>query len=399
MTRERRRRRAPPPGRRRGVPAAVPVVPAGPAPGAPRAPTPAASPDGAPPAAPAAAPDDVVCADLDLRSLGVPAAVMVGAVVALDLARAVDDTVVHVLFALVGALALDRLVRLVERSTRLPRPPAVAVVVAFAAGAAAVVATLLVPAVVEQAGRLGDQAPDVLADLAELPLVGQSLEENDVPAQALAWVEAFPDRMAGNADALLGTAQAAALQAAGAVTTLLLLVLLLIEGPGLAAAGRRLLPPRWRGSADAVGRSVYVVLGRYAAGSVFLALMAGTAAFLIGVAMEVPLVPLAALWAVLWNFVPQLGGVMGGALLVALALSSGVTSALVVLVLWLVYMQLENRVVQPVVVGRAVQLSPLTTMVVALLGVAVAGLAGAVLAIPLVAAVNAARLELRGTRR
>jgi putative heme transporter len=67
-------------------------------------------------------------------------------------------------------------------------------------------------------------------------------------------------------------------------------------------------------------------------------------------------------------------------------------------VIWLVYMQLENRVVQPVVVGRAVQLSPLTTMVVALLGVAVAGLAGAVLAIPLVAAVNAARLELRGQR-
>ena len=50
---------------------------------------------------------------------------------------------------------------------------------------------------------------------------------------------------------------------------------------------------------------------------------------------------------------------------------------------------------QPVVVGRAVQLTPLTTMVVALLGVAVAGLLGAVLAVPLVAAVKAARLELR----
>jgi predicted PurR-regulated permease PerM len=54
-----------------------------------------------------------------------------------------------------------------------------------------------------------------------------------------------------------------------------------------------------------------------------------------------------------------------------------------------------NPARQPVVVGRAVQLSPLTTMVVALIGVAAAGLLGAVLAIPLVAAVNAARLELR----
>jgi putative heme transporter len=175
-------------------------------------------------------------------------------------------------------------------------------------------------------------------------------------------------------------------------------VLMLVEGPTLTAAGRRLIPPRWRGHADAMGRSVYVVIGRYAVGSILLALMAGTAAFLIGLSMSVPLVPLAALWAMLWNFVPQLGGIMGGAGLVALALSSGLTSALVVLVIWLVYMQLENRVVQPVIVGRAVQLSPLTTLVVALLGVAVAGLAGAVLAIPLVAAVNAARLELRGQR-
>jgi putative heme transporter len=343
-----------------------------------------------------AVPSDAVSADVDGRSLVVFAAVMVGAVVVVDLARAVDDTLVHVLFAVIGALALDRLVRLVQRSTRLPRVAAVGLVLAVAAGVAALVATLLVPAVVDQAGRLGDQAPAVLADLADLPVIGQSLEENHVPAQAQRWIEQLPERMTGDGDAVLGTAQAAAVQAVGIAGTLLLLVLLLVEGPSLSAAGRRLLPPTWRDRADVMSRSVYVVIGRYAVGSIFLALMAGTAAFIIGVSMSVPLVPLAALWAMLWNFVPQLGGVMGGAGLVVLALSSGLTSALVVLVLWLVYMQLENRVVQPIVVGRAVQLSPLTTMVVALLGVAVAGLAGAVLAIPLVAAVNAARLELRG---
>jgi putative heme transporter len=346
-------------------------------------------------AGPAPGPQDVVAADLDGRSLVLFGAVMVGAVVALDLARAVDDTLVHVLFAVVGALALDRLVRLVQGSTRLPRTAAVGVVLAAAAAVAALVALLLVPAVVDQAGRLGEQAPAVLADLTELPVIGQSLEENHVPAQAQRWLEEFPERVAGDADAVLGTAQAAALEAVGVAVTFLLLVLLLVEGPALLSAVRRLLPMRWRGRADAMSRSVYVVVGRYAVGSILLALMAGTAAFVIGVAMSVPLVPLAALWAVLWNFVPQLGGVMGGAGLVALSLSSGLTSALVVLVLWLVYMQLENRVVQPIVVGRAVQLSPLTTMVVALLGVAVAGIAGAVLAIPLVAAVNAARLELR----
>jgi putative heme transporter len=295
----------------------------------------------------------------------------------------------------VAALALDRLVQLAERSLRLPRPAAVLVVVAAATVLAGVFAVLLVPAMVEQAGRLGDQAPAVLDDLTELPVIGRSLEENDVPLHAQRWLQEFPERLTADGDALLGTAQAAAFQAAGAAAALLLLVLLLLEGPRLQAAGRRLLPARWRSSADTVGRAVYVVIGRYAVGSVLLALMAGTAAFLIGIAFSVPLVALAALWAMLWNFVPQLGGVVGGAALVALALTTSLSSALAVTVVWLVYMQLENRVVQPVVVGRAVQLTPLTTMVVALLGVAVAGIVGAVLAIPLVAAVNAARLELR----
>lgn len=333
--------------------------------------------------------------DVGWSSLLPLAAMLVGVVVAYDLSRAVDDTLVHVLLAVVGALALDRVVGAVQRVVRLGRPAAVAVVVSLAVAIAAGAGALLVPSAIEQGELVGDDAPEVLADLVRLPVVGKALEENDVPEQALSWLEEYPDRVAGDVDALLGTAQAVALLAAGVVETLLLLVLLLLEGPALVRAGQRLMPDRWRQDADRVGRSVHVVIGRYAVGSLLLAVIAGVAAFAIGLALAVPLVPLAALWAFLWNFVPQLGGIIGGAGLVALALTVGPGTALTATVVWLVYMQVENRVVQPVIVGRAVQLSPLTTMVVALLGVSAAGLLGAVLAIPLVAAVNAARLELR----
>lgn len=333
--------------------------------------------------------------DVGWSSLVTLAAVLVGMVVAYDFSRAVDDTVVHVVLAVVGALALDRVVGLAQRLTRLGRAAAVAVVVSLTAALVAGASVLLMPSVIEQGERVGDDAPAVLDALVELPVIGQALEENEVPAQAQEWLDAFPDRVSGDIDAVLGTAQAAALQAAGAVETLLLLVLLLIEGPLLVEAGRRAVPAGYRSTAERIGRSIYVVIGRYAVGSVFLAVIAGVAAFIIGLALDVPLVALAALWAFLWNFVPQLGGIVGGAGLVALALTNGPRSAFTALVVWLVYMQVENRVVQPVVVGRAVQLSPLTTMVVALIGAATAGLLGAVLAIPLVAAVNAARLEMR----
>ena len=348
---------------------------------------------------PRTGPGDGLVVDVGWPSLAMLAALLTGTVVVLDLARAMDDTVVHVLLAVVGAFALDRVVGVVQRWTRLPRAAAVAAVVTLVVGLTAAIAAVLVPAVVEQAQRVGEDAPAVLDDLVGLPVVGRSLEENDVPAQAQAWFDSVPDRFAGDTEGVLGTAQAAAVQTAAVMATLLLLVLLLAEGPALVHAGRQLLPEDWRPTADRLGRSVHVVIGRYAVGSLLLALIAGTAAFVIGLALSVPLVALAALWAFLWNFVPQLGGIVGGAGLVALALSAGPTPALVALVVWLVYMQVENRVVQPIVVGRAVSLSPLTTMVVALIGVAVAGLLGAVLAIPLVAAVNAARLELGSDRR
>lgn len=343
-------------------------------------------------------PASVRSVDVRWSGLLTLALVLVALVVAWDLAQATDDTVAHVVLAVVGALFLDRVVGLVQRLTRLGRGAAVAVVVLLTAGLLAGLAALLVPAAVEQGERLGDDAPAVLDDLVRLPVIGASLEENDVPAQAQRWLDDVPGRLLGDLDELAGTAQTAAMQLAGAVETLLLLVLLLVEGPAIVDAARQRMPARWCGTADRLGRSVYVVLGRYAVGSVVLAVIAGIAAFTIGLALSVPLVALAALWAFLWNFVPQLGGVVGGAGLVALALTTGVRPAVVALVVWLVYMQVENRVVQPVVVGRAVQLSPLTTMVVALLGVAVAGLMGAVLAIPLVAAVNAAWLELRPNR-
>ncbi len=331
--------------------------------------------------------------DVGWSSLLLLAALLGGAVVLLDLARAVDDTVVHVVLALVLALALDRVVGLVQRWTALPRVSAVVAVVTAVVAAVAATVALLAPAVVEQGERLREDGPAVLDDLVHLPVVGRSLAENDVPAQVQRWLGSAPERT--GLDDLLGTAQVAALQAVGVVETLLLLVLLLVEGPALVSGGQRLLPPAWQPTAQRLGASVYVVVGRYAVGSLLLALLAGLAAFVIGLAVDVPLAALAALWAFVWNFVPQLGGIVGGAALVLLALTESPGAAAAALLAWLVYTQVENRLVQPVVVGRAVQLTPLTTMVVALLGVAVAGLLGAVLAVPLVAAVKAARAELR----
>ncbi|MFP5322988.1 MAG: AI-2E family transporter, partial [Acidimicrobiia bacterium] len=113
-------------------------------------------------------------------------------------------------------------------------------------------------------------------------------------------------------------------------------------------------------------------------------------------ALGVPLAPLAGLWSMLTNLIPQIGGFLGGSFLVALALTEGPATAAIALVVFMVYQNLENNVIQPAVVGKAVDLTPPTTMLAALLGGAVAGVPGALVATPIVGAAKVLFLREAG---
>jgi predicted PurR-regulated permease PerM len=115
-----------------------------------------------------------------------------------------------------------------------------------------------------------------------------------------------------------------------------------------------------------------------------------------GLVLGVPLAPIAGLWSMLTNFIPQIGGFLGGGFFVLLALTKSPGTALIAAVVFLGYQQFENNVVQPAVVGQAVNLTPLATMLAALVGGAAAGLPGALVATPLMGAAKALYLDQRG---
>jgi predicted PurR-regulated permease PerM len=102
-----------------------------------------------------------------------------------------------------------------------------------------------------------------------------------------------------------------------------------------------------------------------------------------------------ALWALAWNFVPQIGGFMGGAPFVLLALGEGAGTGVIAFVLFIVYQNIENHVIQPTVIGRSIDLPPWLALVSALVGAAVGGLVGAVLAVPFVGVVKVMVAEWR----
>jgi putative heme transporter len=170
----------------------------------------------------------------------------------------------------------------------------------------------------------------------------------------------------------------------------------LADGPMIVRRLRGVVPPPRQPRADAIGRIVYHSFGSYFAGSLLVAVLNGLVILTTGLVLGVPLAPIAALWATLTNFIPQIGGFLGGAFFVLLALTQSPLTAFIALVVFLGYQQLENNVISPAIVGNAVNLTPPTTMLAALVGGAAAGVPGALVATPLLGAAKALYLDQRG---
>ena len=176
---------------------------------------------------------------------------------------------------------------------------------------------------------------------------------------------------------------------------LLIAIVVLLDGEVLVRRLRQLVPRRYRTRADRAGRVFYSVVGTYFAGSLFVALLAGVYVLTLGLVLGVPLAPIAAVWYAVVSLIPQIGGFLGVSFFTILALSQGVLIGLIGLVLIVLYMNAENYIISPAIVGKSVNLSPPTTMLAALVGGAALGVPGALAATPLCGTVKALYLEYR----
>jgi len=336
--------------------------------------------------------------DLDWRSVATVLAAFVGLVALTGFVRSVPRSAAALGVATVVALALEPVVARVTRvlcHVRLGRASAVIATLSLLSGTAAVVMVLVVPPGVRQARELSGQLPRVVRQLDDLPLVGNRLQRADAAGKLQRGIEQLPDRLAGDAAPLERAARHVADGVLAAIVTALLAVTMMLDGPRLLAAARRLVPERRRPQADDLARLASRVVGHYVAGSLLVAGFAGLVVLVAGLAAGVPLTPLAAVWVSVWDLVPQIGGAAGGIPFVLLGLTHGAGTAVVCAVVMLVYQQVKHQVLQPVLVGQAVKLSPPTTMVAALVGVSAGGVVGALLAVPLVGAAKAVYIELR----
>ena len=296
-----------------------------------------------------------------------------------------ESMITKVAVGVVLAVALDPLISALRRRG-WGRSAAAAAVGTGLLIVFGVVLALLGPKAIEQGRQFERQLPQTVEEFYTLPLVGNWLEDHDAADKVQEWVDGLPstvdDQTVSDAvNSLVGGV-------ASALIVLAVAFAVMLDGEALVARARRLLPPARRPAADRFARIVYSTFGRYFGGSLVVAVLAGTNTLIIALVFGIPLAPLAAIWTMITDLIPQVGGFLGGVFLAVLALSVSPGVAIIAVLWFVLYMNFENNVIQPAVIGRAVHLTPPTTMMAAFIGGAAAGVPGALVATPLVGAVK-----------
>ncbi len=185
-------------------------------------------------------------------------------------------------------------------------------------------------------------------------------------------------------------------------TIFALIILFLLEGPRIGRGLLDLLPPERAAYYRRVGREISQSATGYAFGNLLTSLIAGVVMFVTLSLLKVPFPLLSALWVTLVDFLPMVGGALAGIPTVLFALAHSLTAGIVTLVAFLVYQQIENHVLNPVVMSRTANVDPLLVLLSLLIGASIGDWVGgffgsfvaALLAIPFAGALQVITREL-----
>lgn len=316
-----------------------------------------------------------------------------GVLVAILIGLAVSQTatiLTYVGIALFAALGLDPVVRaLVLR--KLPRPAAVAIVVAAFLTFFGLLLWAVIPAVVREAAKLVESLPQIVDDIVTNPVILDIDRELDGALSGaignlleyLANSENWPTLAGGVLQVGIGVL--------GGLVGMIIVIILSIYFmaslgsmksyvANLVAASKR---DRFREITDQVTYSV----GRWVMGQVSVALLHSIVLFLYLSVIGAPFAPLLAAISFFLAVVPLIGSVTAGVVSTGVLLFTDPSLALAVGIYYLVYLQLEAYVISPRVMKRAVSVPASLVVIAALMGGTLLGILGAVIAIPLAASV------------
>jgi predicted PurR-regulated permease PerM len=289
--------------------------------------------------------------------------------------------------ALFISLALNPLVEaMVQREIR--RPLAVTTVFVGLVAVFVSLGLIVVPPVVQQGSLLAESAPSYLDSLLNNRLVRDLDTHYQVAERLQAELQSRVTDgkfMSGIAGGVLGAGKAVLSGFFSFFTVLVLTLYFLSSLPKVKQAAYGVVPASRRPRVISLSEEIMRRVGSYAIGQVAVAAINATASFIM---MSIVGIPYAAVLAVAVGFLgllPMIGATLGAALVCTVAVFDEPRKAVIALIYYVVYQQIENYVVAPRIMQRTVSVPGAVTVVAALAGAALLGMLGALLAIPVAA--------------
>lgn len=318
------------------------------------------------------------------RSIALVVAIVLAFALALKIVIIAGQVIVWIFIAVFLALAINPLVEWLRRKGVHRR--GLAVMIAFSVVLLALVglAAVFVPILIDQVGKFIDAVPGYVSDLTNgkgrLGFLERNYHVVEKVEKAIKHNSA--GKVIGVSNIALSLTRGVISAVVATITIAFMTLFMLLEGPAWVERFLGLLPEqsakRWR----AVGRDVYGTVGGYVAGNLLISLIAGTLAgivlWILGVPYPVPL----GLLVGLLDLIPLAGATVAAVMVTGIAFTAGVWVGVIVLVYFIIYQQVENQLLQPVIYGKTVQLSPLAVLIAVLIGAKLGGIVGALAAIP-----------------
>ena len=336
-------------------------------------------------------------ADPAVAAVAVAPPVLTGFLLAVGVALAIGvvsvlrtngQLIVWIAAALFIALGLDPLVRRVE-SWGAPRWVGVLTAALGLAAVAGAFVALLVPTVIEQSTQLVQDLPAIIDGVMRAEWFVQLDEEFHLQEAVRAQTErlaadgvAITDLFGG----LLGLGQTV-LNAVFSVLVVVVLTLYFLSSlPHMKYWAYRLAPCSRRPRIEALSEQITSSVGHYVMGQSFVAALNGAVAFTALAIAGAPFAVLLAAIAAFMAFIPLVGAAIGGTLLTLVSLLTSWQTAAVFAAIYFVYLQIEAYVISPRVIARAVSVPAAVAVIAVIAGGALLGVLGALMAIPLAAA-------------
>jgi predicted PurR-regulated permease PerM len=306
-------------------------------------------------------------------------------------------TLMSIFIAGVLALGLDPVVSaLVRRGWNRGRA-AVFVLSLLFVGVFLIIALTVGP-LWREVGKFVDQIPQYWQDISNSDLFQQFISSG-TQEDVKNWLKDAAAELPDAASTLLGAAAGVFGSVLSLVTMTFLCLFLLMERPQITDWLFGFMQPhqerRWRpvieDSISAISSSLI--------GNVAVSLVAGTVAFLSCLALGLPFPVVLAVLTGFLDLIPQVGATIAAVILTAVALTVSTEAAVITVIVQLIYQQVENYIVYPIVYRRAVELTAFTTIVSVLIASSILGIVGAILAVPFAAVIKVVVREAGRPRR